>query len=454
MEESKSLSHLITTVKQTLDERFKQSQWVVVEISELNINRSGHCYLELIEKDVLSDKIIAKCRGTIWAFAFRMIRPYFETSTGETLHSGLKVLVKASIEFHEVYGFSLNISDIDPQYTIGEMAMKRVKIIQKLESDGVLTMNKELNFPMVPQHIAVISSETAAGYDDFKNQLENNAAGFSFSTKLYPAIMQGEKASQSIIQAFEQIYETIEQFDLVVLLRGGGSKSDLSCFDDYELSYYITQFPMPVLTGIGHERDDSVCDLVAHTKLKTPTAVAEFLIQTLQQAQDFLDASLEQAVDIFNNSIDEKEDDLHGFMARLQLASTKILASKTYKVDLFQTKLNSGLKQYFHDKEYQILQKSNNFRRMASQQITYENELLNRRSVRVNKWVQHYLESKEKQLLFLEEKNQWANPQHILERGYAIVRSNNKVIKDAADLKKGDSLNIQLAKGNISGTVD
>jgi exodeoxyribonuclease VII large subunit len=228
----------------------------VAEISELNMNRSGHCYLELIEKDSLSDKIIAKSRATIWAFTFRTLKAYFETTTGETLRGGLKVLLKASIEFHEVFGFSLNIQDIDPQYTLGDLARKKAQIIQQLTSEGVLDMNKGLPFPLVPQRIAVISSETAAGYGDFLNQLETNSFGYCFFTELFPAIMQGDKASESIILALEHVYSHIDEFDLVAIMRGGGSKSDLNCFDDYELAYFITQFPLPILTGIGHERDD------------------------------------------------------------------------------------------------------------------------------------------------------------------------------------------------------
>jgi exodeoxyribonuclease VII large subunit len=193
--ESVSLSQLVSDIKITLQSRYERPVWVVAEISELNMNRSGHCYLELIEKDSLSDKIIAKSRATIWAFTFRTLKAYFETTTGETLRGGLKVLLKASIEFHEVFGFSLNIQDIDPQYTLGDLARKKAQIIQQLTSEGVLDMNKGLPFPLVPQRIAVISSETAAGYGDFLNQLETNSFGYCFFTEIFPPIKQDDKTT-------------------------------------------------------------------------------------------------------------------------------------------------------------------------------------------------------------------------------------------------------------------
>lgn len=454
MEESTSLFNLIASVKDRLQSHFPMPVWVVAEISEMNINRSGHCYLELIEKDALSDKILAKSRATIWAFAFRMIRPYFETSTGETLRSGLKVLVKASVELHEVYGFSLNISDIDPQYTIGDMAMKRARIIQQLEADGVLTMNKDLPFPLVPQRIAVVSSETAAGFGDFENQLQNNPYGFDFQLQLFPAIMQGDKASDSIIHAFEQVYNQMDQFDLLVLLRGGGSKSDLSCFDDYNLSYYITQFPMPVLTGIGHERDDSVCDMVAHTKLKTPTAVAEFLIQQLVDFQSHLDVLMQQMEDSYHQTFEELDYQLHDLTNQLHLASKQLITSKEYALDMVKLRLKGNAQQFLHDKLMQVDFMGEDFKRLAKNSLTHAMDKFDGRVSRFKKWTHQYIQTREEQLHFLEEKNNWANPQHILARGFAIVSSNGKVLKDTESVKKGDKLKIYLAKGKIIGTTD
>lgn len=454
MEDSRSLSGLIVSVKDSLEDRFPLPVWVVAEISEMNINRSGHCYLELIEKDILSDKIIAKVRATIWAFAFRMIQPYFETTTGETLRSGLKVLLKVSVEFHEVYGFSLNVSDIDPQFTVGDLAMKRIRIIQQLQQDGVLEMNKLIPFPKVPQRIAVISSETAAGYGDFQEQLQTNAHEFAFKTRLFPALMQGNNAPESIIAAFEQVYESIADFDVVVLLRGGGSKSDLSCFDDYELSYYLTQFPLPVLTGIGHERDDSVCDLVAHTRLKTPTAVAEFLIQKMLEFEQQLEFYFDRIYDRFDEQMEKFNLQISNHLQRLNYLSREQISWNQQNLILIQSGVQNATKQYFHDKSILVGHYSSDIKRLAKNGLTHELENCNRHSIRLKKWLNNYYQSKTDYLHFLEEKNHWANPQHQFDRGFSLVRQNGKIISDPLVIKSGEPLEIQMAEGSISGLFE
>lgn len=454
MEDSRSLSSLILSVKNSLEERFPLPVWLVAEISEMNINRSGHCYLELIEKDILSDKIIAKARATIWAFAFRMIRPYFETSTGETLRSGLKVLLKVSVEFHEVYGFSLNVSDIDPQYTLGDLAMKRIRIIQQLQDDGVFEMNKLLSFPKVPQRIAVVSSETAAGYGDFQQQLQANTHNFAFKTRLFPAVMQGNNAPESIITAFERVYESITDFDVVVLLRGGGSKSDLSCFDDYELSYYLTQFPLPVLTGIGHERDDSVCDLVAHTRLKTPTAVAEFLIQRLLDFKQQLDYYFDSVADHFNEQMEMLNFQLSNSLQQLNHISREQISWNQQKLLMIQTGVQNAAKQYFHDKNTLVRHLSTDFKRLARNGLTHESDNFERRSIRLKKWLNNYFHLKNDRLYFLEEKNHWANPQHQFDRGFSLVKQAGKIINDPSLIKSDEPIEMQMAKGSVSGLFE
>jgi len=226
-----TLFELQNQVKSSLDDLFPLPIWVVAEISEMTVNRSGHCYLELVETQGGSDSVLARCRATIWSFTFRMLKPYFETTTGQSFSQGIKVLLQAKIEYHEVYGFSLNIRDIDPVYTLGDLARQRREIIRRLEDDGVFEMNKELEMPLVPQKIAVISSPTAAGLQDFLDQLHNNPHQFIFYTKLFPALMQGNDAPHSIMNALEQIFEYEEWFDVVVIIRGGGAQLDLACFD-------------------------------------------------------------------------------------------------------------------------------------------------------------------------------------------------------------------------------
>ncbi|NOQ28419.1 MAG: exodeoxyribonuclease VII large subunit, partial [Bacteroidales bacterium] len=261
-----TLLELNKDIQEKIKLNYSNAVWVIAEISELNVNRNGHCYLELIEKDIITDNIISKSRATIWAFTYRMLNPYFENATGHKLSSGIKILVQANVEFHELYGLSLNITDIDPNYTLGDLAQKKAEILKKLEEEGVLHMNKEISLSSIPQKIAIISSDTAAGYQDFINQLTNNSFKYKFYTKLFPAVMQGLQAENSIINSLEKIYEYEDFFDAVVIIRGGGSQSDLSCFNNYLLSANIAQFPLPVLTGIGHDKDESIVDLVAHKK--------------------------------------------------------------------------------------------------------------------------------------------------------------------------------------------
>ncbi len=263
-----------------------QTLWVAAEISEINVNSSGHCYLELIEKNPDEKNIRARIRGIIWNSRFGFIKSFFENITGETLRGGLKILVKAKVEYHELYGLSLVINDIDPAFTLGEMALKRQLIIRRLEEEGVFSMNKEMNFPLLPQRIAVVSSGSAAGYTDFINHLRGNSYGYIFYTALIETPMQGTETEQGVINALDKIANNAGLFDLVVIIRGGGSQTDLSWFDNYSIAYHVTQFPLPVVTGIGHEKNLSVTDLVANKSLKTPTAVADFLIDTMVSAEN------------------------------------------------------------------------------------------------------------------------------------------------------------------------
>jgi exodeoxyribonuclease VII large subunit len=271
-----SLIELNKLIQDTIKTNLEPSYWIVAEIGELTVTQKGHCYLELLQNE--QNNVVAKVRATIWSYTYRNLSTWFQGITGQPLAEGMKILANVKINLHELYGFSLNIQDIDASYTIGERERIRQEIINKLVSDGVFDMNKELALPLVPQKVAVISSPTAAGYGDFIQHLEENQYGYRVDTTLYDAVMQGSEAPESIINALHKI-NTADIYDIVVLIRGGGSQQDLACFDNYELSAHLAQFPLPVITGIGHERDESIADLVAHTKLKTPTAVAEFILQ-------------------------------------------------------------------------------------------------------------------------------------------------------------------------------
>ena len=283
-----TLFELNGLIKGSIKQAFPDAFWMVAEISELKVNSNGHCYLELVEKDTESETMKARARATIWSSVFRMIRPYFETTVRTALSPGLKIMVKASVEFHELYGLSLNITDIEPAYTLGEMAKQKQDVIDRLIREGVFDLNKQQELPRLPRKIAVISSRTAAGYGDFHDQLLHNPYGYKFYVRLFPAIMQGEEAEESIVTAMEKVFRYEDFFDALVIIRGGGSQSDLSCFNGYWLASNIAQFSLPVLTGIGHEQDETVADMVAHTRLKTPTAVAEFLLAKFQEEDSFL----------------------------------------------------------------------------------------------------------------------------------------------------------------------
>ncbi|HLF34098.1 MAG TPA: exodeoxyribonuclease VII large subunit, partial [Cyclobacteriaceae bacterium] len=281
---SLSLLELNQVIRKSLEENLEPSYWVVAEISELKVNQKGHCYLELIEKK--DEEILARARATIWSYTYRSLSARFETSTGEALRPGMKILANASVSFHELYGLSLNIREIDPSFSIGERARLRQEILKKLAEDGVADMNKELLLPLVPQRVAIISSPTAAGYQDFTHQLIKNSHGYYFICRLFKALMQGKEAETSIIEALQKIFKRAEEFDIVVLIRGGGGVIDLECFDSYQVASHVAQFPLPVITGIGHEKDETIVDMVAHTRLKTPTAVAEFLVEGVRKFED------------------------------------------------------------------------------------------------------------------------------------------------------------------------
>lgn len=253
--------------------------WVSAEISELSVRSSGHCYMELVENG--PGGISARARAVIWSSSYRVIRTFFEAETGRTLAAGMKVLVRAQVTFSEIYSLTLVVTDIEPSFSVGALELQRQKVRARLEAEGLSGMNRSLDMPVRPGLVAVISSETAAGYGDFVRHLHGNPYGFAFRTVLFPAVMQGADAPASVIAALDEVAASPEMPDVVLILRGGGAKADLACYDDYDLAANVAQFPLPVLTGIGHERDSHICDEMAWRSFKTPTAAADFLIETV-----------------------------------------------------------------------------------------------------------------------------------------------------------------------------
>ena len=276
-----TLLHLQEEVRDTLKESFREPVWVRAEISEIKNNRSGHCYLTLVEKDPASDTLLARAQAVIWASTYRTLRPFFESAAGCALAAGMDVLVRVMVQYSELYGLSLIIYDIDPSFTVGELEMARQRTIERLKADGMFDMNATLPLPPLPRRFAVITSDTAAGYRDFMRHLHENECGYSFVTELFPAVMQGADSPRSVIAALDAVAARCGDFDAVLVLRGGGGAMDLVCFDDYELAVNVAQFPIPVFAGIGHDHDYHVIDMVAHTSVKTPTALADFIIDIL-----------------------------------------------------------------------------------------------------------------------------------------------------------------------------
>lgn len=336
MTEPITLYTLNNLVRGAIAEAMPSSYWVTGELSEVRETTAGHCYIELIERDEKAATIVAKARGTIWARTYSLLRPYFLEQTGQRFAAGLKVLLKVTVEFHELYGYSLYVSDIEPAFTLGDMARRRQMIINRLSEEGVIDLNKELPFPTLPQRVAVISSSFAAGYGDFFDQLMNNPYGFVFYPHLFAAPMQGDKVESGIIAALDRIARNVDSWDVVVIIRGGGATSDLSCFDTYNLANNCAQFPLPIITGIGHQRDDTVLDAVAHTRVKTPTAAAELLIHTVAREAALLDTLGSGIVEAVRQRISEQNTRLQGIVQRLPIAAALFLQKQHHRLDLWQ----------------------------------------------------------------------------------------------------------------------
>lgn len=428
-----SLLELNSRVRQSISSAFPDTCWIRAEMSDVRVNStSGHCYLEFVEKDLSGKQLLAKARGTIWGRTFQWIKAYFEEQTGQLFTSGLKVLVKVSVDFHAVYGFNLTVQDIDPSYTIGDMARKRMEIIRLLQEEGVLHLNKELLFPRLPQRVAIITSPTAAGYEDFMNQLTGNHSGYIFYPKLFPAIMQGEKTEESVIAALDKIYACQEHFDVVVIIRGGGATSELNSFDSYLLAANVAQFPLPVITGIGHERDDTVLDIVAHTRVKTPTAVAEFLIKQVDAEAQQLTLLQQEMVDWATGVIQEQKNYLELLITRLpHLITTRIEQNRMFLHTLI-AKLPAAAKELL-------------LRQQTSLHLL-QNKMKNEVAV--------VIQNRRQQLELDEQFVKMVSPEYILKRGFSLTLKEGKIVKSITGLQSGDQLVTRLADGEISSEIE
>jgi len=431
MKEAYSLFDLNNLIKMALQHCFTDRYWVRAELSEARTGGAGHCYVEFVEKDSRSGNIVAKMRGNIWANTFRILKPYFEQETGQIFQSGLKVLVEVSVDFHEVYGPSFTVHNIDPTFTVGDMMRQRLEIIRKLKAEEVFDLNRSLSLPVLPRTLAIISSETAAGYGDFLDQLNCNSGGYRFYCKLFPAMMQGEQAEPTILSALNKIEKNIDLFDAVVIIRGGGAVSDLSCFDSYLLAKRCATFPLPVITGIGHERDESVLDLVAHTRMKTPTAAAAFLISCFDEVyEDIMDA--ESEIVARTRQILTTQ---NGFLTTLsykltELARTRI-SREQMNVHTLTYRFNAEVRSCMEGERRRVAELKPALRQAVDILLRGERAKLDlyARSVELS------------------------SPEAILRKGYSITLKNGKAVSSASDLAEGDVITTQFASGEITSVV-
>lgn len=456
MKQTLSLLELNQLLAEVIEVGMPREYWVEAEISELREVR-GHCYIDLIEKAEGTNTPVARASAKCWASTWSTVGPLFEKVTGQRLHTGMKVLMLVGANFHPAYGFSWIISDIDPTYTLGDMARKRQAIIDQLKREGVFDMQKELEMPLFCQHIAVISSANAAGYGDFVNQLESNAYGFKFHTQLFPATMQGEGVEQSIIDALNKIYASMSSpqpstfnppldpkgrfqseaekepstFDCVVIIRGGGATSDLSGFDTLALAENVAQFPLPVITGIGHERDESVLDMISHTRVKTPTAAAAFLIENLKRVWDYLqDAQTMLAANAKQRMETEQ--------MRLVRASEKIPSLFSLVREKEEHRLDRVLQKIINAAQQGVSNNSHKIDIMEGNMLPLASRLL--------------MEQKHR-LQMLEQRALALDPALLLKRGYSITTHNGIVVRDASQLKPGDVLETRVEKGIVQSEV-
>jgi len=424
-----SLLELNNLIKKTLETSLEPSFWVIAEIGEMRVNQRGHCYLELVEKE--GEKITAKGKAIIWASLYRNLSTWFQSMTNYPLQQGMKILANVVVQFHEIYGFNLIIKDIDPNFTIGERAKIRREVIEKLIREGVFEMNQDLELPIVPQKLAVISSPTAAGYEDFIQQLQLNTYGYQFEVRLFKALMQGQEAQESILAAIHRVFNLAEVFDALIIIRGGGSQLDLDSFDSYELCSHLAQFPLPVITGIGHQRDEAVADLVAHTNLKTPTAVSEFLIQRVRE-------------------FDMKLDQLYH-----SLSKNSISLIREHRIFLENAFANIGfrVKDQLRNSQNQLQRWLGKIQFTVAQKTAMQVSKIENLHQRLQKAPLAFLEIHRRQLHHMEQSVYHLDPSKILKRGFTISTINGTLLKNIKTLNVGETLITKTHQKVVKSTI-
>ena len=426
-----SLYELNSLVRDVISMSLPDSYWVEAELSEAREGYGGHCYMELIEKDEHSNTPIAKAHASCWRNRWMLLKPQFERVTGQRIHAGMKVLLKVHAQFHENYGFSWIVDDIDPTYTMGDMARKRMEIIQTLKEEGVFDLQKELKLPMFCQRIAVISSATAAGYGDFCNQLADNGYGLQFATALFAATMQGEGVEQSVISALNRINEEWENWDCVVIIRGGGATSDLSGFDTLALAENVANFPLPIITGIGHERDESVLDMISFQRVKTPTAAAAFLVDHLTEVYARIEDAQEAIINYVKRRLQVERMKFERLSSQIPTLFSLVKVRQSNRLDQLLNRLKVKAERIPADGLHRL-------------------EMLD---ARLKDPVARRLEREQHRVEMLSQRAAAQDPERLLSRGYSITLKDGKSIKDASQLKAGDEIETRFAKGVAKAVV-
>lgn len=431
MKESLTLYELNQLVSGVIAADMPDEYWVEAELSEAREVR-GHCYMELVQKEPFSNTPVARASAKCWKTSWQRLAPRFMRVTGESLRSGMQVRLRVRADFHENYGFSWIVSDIDAAYTMGDMARKRLEIIQTLKKEGVFDLQKELTLPLFAQRIAVVSSESAAGYGDFCNQLAGNDYGFQFQTHLFPAVMQGERVEESVIGALNRINEEAEAFDVVVIIRGGGAVADLSGFDTLLLAENVANFPIPVITGIGHERDESVLDMISHTRVKTPTAAAAFLIDHLATTWEVIEDCREALVACVGRRMQTERLRLGALSGKIPMLFSLVKTRQNARLDRIFLSLSTAMRHQVQAAQHRLVRLSDRLQPLLVQQLSAEQNRLQQLSLRLS----------------------GLNPELLLRRGYSITTLSGRIVRDAASLKVGDHIETRVEKGIIKSIVE
>lgn len=453
MNEALSLFELTGRIKNAIGTQLSGAYWVRAEISEGRQNTNGHYYCRFIEKNRQGTDI-ASAAGIIWAGTFLMLRSRFERTTGQRFGAGIKVLVKVRINFHERYGLSLIVEDIDPSYTLGDMVRRRREIIARLTTDGVVEMNKRRILPRPLLRIAVITSETAAGYGDFCNHIQREGAAFNFNIKLFPAIMQGDRVESSIVEALNVIASESESWDAVAIIRGGGAVSDLNGFDTYPLAANVAQFPLPVITGIGHDRDETVLDLVAKVRCKTPTAVADFLIGQAGKELALLDEYADKLKTCTYNNLSEQRQRLGAIVSRMPLAFSRAVENERTRLRLITVNLPNAARRVCNEERTHCERLAMRLQMHLQSFIGSRRMQLEHQSERLRTAVSSLLSHNHQRLTSAERSIRMAGPERVFRLGFSLTTKNGKAITDASQLTRGDEIVTRFAQGEVKSRVE